>query len=82
MNIKYLVIVNNAEHSGFTPKVDFDTSWSNENPYRWTYQDITGPYGTVMNECDTISEAQELLNKYLECDAKEKDRYCYTHNPK
>ena len=80
MNIKYLVVVNNAEHSGFTSKQDYDKIWCTENPNGWTYQDITGPYGHVFEERDTKAEAIAILDKWLECNAEENDTYCYTHN--
>lgn len=80
-DFKYFVIVNRAEHSGYVAKVDMDKIWNNQNPDGWTYQDLTGPYGQVWEECDTSSEADKVLGDYLKCDAAERGEYCYTHNP-
>ncbi|MCP4394889.1 MAG: hypothetical protein GY804_11585 [Alphaproteobacteria bacterium] len=80
MDIKFLVIINNGEHSGSVAKVDMDEIWSNDNPHGWTYQYICGPHGSVLGEHESRKVAQTELDKYLECDAAEKGRYCYSHN--
>ncbi len=81
-NYKYFVVVNRAEHSGFIEKMDMDKVWrSNVQEDGWTNQDVTGQYGSIRGEYDTLGEAQEELATYLRCDSVEKGTYCYTHNP-
>ena len=81
MNIKYFVIVNRGEHSGFVDDVDMDKIWRADNQNGWTYQQLTGPHGQVWGTYDTKAEARLELKKYLKCDAAERGDYCYTHNP-
>ena len=77
----YIVVGNTAEHSGYIDKRDDDDCWCNENPQGWTNQDVTGPHGHILAECDTKKEAKAELDSFLECDSVEKGTYCYTHNP-
>jgi hypothetical protein len=81
MDKKYLVIENGPKHSGYVAEVDIDNIWqANFNEDGWTYQQIAGN-GNVAGEYDTEEEAQEHLDAFLECDAPETGKYCYTHNP-
>lgn len=79
--LKYIVVGDIGAHDGHIEIVEMDDIWNGENPTGWTWQDITGPHGSVIGECDTEAEAKQVLGDFLHCDARENGRYCFTHNP-
>lgn len=79
--MKYYVVINVPEHSGYLVEMDPDEIWSGMNPGGWTYQDICGSHGNVMFQTFDEEEAKETLEKYLDCDKAKRGEYCYTHNP-
>ena len=81
MSVIYFVVGNIAAHSGYIAMEDENDIWCNKNPEGWTYQDVTGPHGTILGLYETREEAQKELDKYMECDSVENGTYCYTHNP-
>ena len=71
---KYIVIGNVAAHDGWVSEVDPDDD-------SWTYQQLIGAHGTVLDEKETKGEADQVLAQWLTCDSVERGTYCYTHNP-
>jgi len=80
MNI-FLVIAKRAEHSAHVVVENLDDIWTPNNPAGWTYQELTGAYGDVLGEFESEEDANALYDLYMQCDAIENNRYCYTHNP-
>jgi len=76
----YFVVGNYAEHSGrIVCRTQDEPCWP--APGGWTWQDITGPYGSVLSEHTSEAEAVVALDTWLECDSSLRGEYCYTHNP-
>lgn len=79
--IKYAVVCNIGEHSGYVTKVELDDIWTGENPEGWTEQQLSGPHGHVAGYYASKDEACAILDEFLVCDAVQTGRYCYSHNP-
>lgn len=80
-NFQWFVITNTGEHTGRVVRVDLDDAWTNDNPSGWRYQELIGAHGELRGRHDVETQANRELAKFLECDAAEKGRYCYSHNP-
>ena len=63
-----------AAHDGYVT--------SRQSDGAWTYQDVTGPHGTVLLESTSEDEARAALDAWLVCDATARGAYCYAHNPR
>ncbi len=73
----YMAVVNIAEHSGDVREVRGGAA--PQTPGGWTYQEITGPHGTVISEDENRAVVQAALDAWLaDCPAKHGQR-CYTH---
>ncbi len=79
--MQYYVITFPGSHEGYVVEMNTEDIWSNENPGGWTYNQICGSHGNIHGEYSTREKAEEVLDKWLECDSKEKGTYCYAHNP-
>lgn len=77
----YFVVINRAEHSGFMAEEESSDVRTRDNEWGWTNQSVEGGYGHIYHECTDKSEAQGVLDRYLECDSVENGTYCYSHNP-
>lgn len=75
MALVYFVVGNIAEHSGFVTSREDSDVWTNENPSGWTYQEVTGAHGRILDERPTQEEADQVLSDWLRCD----DDRCYSH---
>lgn len=77
----YFAIGEVAAHDGFVTARESDDGWLPENPNGWTYQDVCGAHGRVLDECDTRETAQAVLDAWLAKCSSNDGGYCYTHNP-
>ena len=80
MSTTHFAVGNVAEHSGFLTYRDGPAMFADGTQTGWTYQDVTGPHGSVLCE-GTEDECKAALAEFLRCDAPSSGRYCYSHNP-
>lgn len=80
----WFAVGNIAEHSGYTTNRNAADMWpvdlGDGQRGGWTYQGITGAFGTLLYEGESEDAANAMLADFLTCDAVKRGVYCYTHN--
>jgi hypothetical protein len=79
---QFFVIGDDAAHSAEIREMEMDDIWTGSGPddSGWTYQNICGAHGRVIDQANTEEEANKIMTNYLKCDSVKTGRYCYSHN--
>lgn len=79
--VTFVAVGDVGEHSGYVAPMRGPIWPEGPGQTGWTYQDATGPHGTVLYDGPSEAEARRVLDGFLRCSAAEAGAYCYTHNP-